>query len=330
MRRKLLRLGAAVLLALVLAVGGGYLWLKWEIGSAGPLERETVVVIPKGTGAAEIGELLAERGVIRQPLMLRAAQLLSSSRRPLRAGEYEFPPAVSVADVVTLLQNGRTVVRRFTVFEGQTVAEVLALVEKLDGLEGAITERPDEGTLLPETYFYTYGDSRDAMIRRMRQAMEDVLEELWPKRQADLPIATRREALTLASIIEKETGVAAERARVAGVFVNRLRRGWRLESDPTVVYGITRGEKPLGRELTRTDTRTATPYNTYVAYGLPPGPIANPGRASIEAALNPADTRDLFFVADGTGGHAFAETFDDHIRNVLAWRRLMRERSEKK
>jgi len=210
--------------------------------------------------------------------------------------------------------------RKLTVPEGLTVMEILALVRAADGLQGTITLHPDEGTLLPQTYFYSYGDSRDAVVQRMRKAMDETLDELWPGRQDDLPIGSKRQALILASIVEKETGIPDERPRVAAVFVNRLRLGMRLESDPTVSYGMTLGRKPLGRDLTRADLQAPTPYNTYTNAGLPPGPIANPGRATIEAALNPAKTKDLYFVADGSGGHAFAATLDQHNRNVANWR----------
>ncbi len=230
--------------------------------------------------------------------------------------------------VVGILQTGKTVVRRITVAEGLTVAEVMDRLYQTEGLEGDITTRVSEGTLLPETYHFSYGDSRDAMVLRMRTAMDKAFEELWNRRARNLPYETAADALVMASIIEKETARADERARVAGVFVNRLRRGMRLQSDPTVVYGVTDGTGALGRPIRRSDLNNPHPFNTYVHKGLPPKPIANPGRASIEAALNPAATDDLYFVADGEGGHAFARTLTEHNRNVARWRRLTKKQRE--
>jgi UPF0755 protein len=234
-----------------LAAGAAYYWVRQQMVLPGPLEKPLTLVIPKGVGSRDIGHLLEARGVIKSSLLFRGALRLESTGKPLRAGEYEFPARVSVADAVALLQSGKTVLRRFTVPEGLTVAEILAIVKGLDGASGSVTSTPPEGSLLPQTYFYSYGDSRDAIVQRMRQAMAETLDELWPGRQDGLPFATKEAALTLASIVEKETGIAEERPRVAAVFINRLRRGMRLESDPTVVYGIT--------------------------HGLPAGPIAIPG-----------------------------------------------------
>jgi UPF0755 protein len=214
------------------------------------------------------------------------------------------------------------VARRLTIAEGLTVAEVYELLEEAHGLTGELPPPPPEGSLLPETYFYAFGDPRAELVRRMQRAMDDVLAELWPRRAEDLPLDGRAEALTLASIVDKETASAAERAKVAAVFVNRLRRGMRLQADPTVIYGLTAGEGPLGRSLTRRDWADDSDYNTYRIDGLPPGPIANPGRAAIEAVLNPAAVDYLYFVADGSGGHAFARTLDEHNRNVALWRKI--------
>jgi UPF0755 protein len=223
--------------------------------------------------------------------------------------------------VLSLLREGRTVVRHLTIPEGLTTVEILALLDDAPGLSGDRSP-PAEGTLLPETYNYSWGDSRAGMMARMQKAMAETLAKLWASRAAGLPLATPEAAVTLASLVEKETALAAERPRVAGVFVNRLRLGMRLQSDPTVVYALTAGKGPLGRELTRADLEVPSPYNTYRIDGLPPGPIANPGRAAIAAALQPLASRELYFVADGSGGHAFASTLEEHNRNVTRWRKL--------
>ncbi len=254
--------------------------------------------------------------------MFRLGARIQKVDSSLRAGEYAFPAAISAGDVVAMLSAGKTVVRRVTVPEGLTSAEVLALVAETPGLTGEVGTPPAEGTLLPETYHFSFGDTRADLIARMREAMTAELDTLWAARDAGLPLETPEEAVVLASIVEKETAVAAERRRVAAVFVNRLRKGMLLQSDPTTIYAVTGGAGPLDRPLTRKDLAIDSPYNTYVSPGLPPGPIANPGRASLAAALNPVDSNEYYFVADGTGGHAFARTLEEHERNVARWRKI--------
>jgi UPF0755 protein len=218
--------------------------------------------------------------------------------------------------------DGVTVKHRLTIPEGLTSAEIVALVAAAPDLEGSVPAAlPADGSLLPETYFFSKGDTREQLLERMRKGMSDALAELWPARDGAVALKTVAEAVTLASIVEKETGLAAERPRVASVFFNRLAQGMPLQSDPTVIYALTGGKGPLGRALLRADLQVASPYNTYANPGLPPGPIANPGRASLEAVLHPDSTKDLYFVADGSGGHAFAATLDEHNRNVAAWRK---------
>jgi UPF0755 protein len=224
--------------------------------------------------------------------------------------------------VIAMLAKGETVARRLTIAEGLRVAEIFQLLANTEALQGELPPAPEEGSLLPETYFYAYGDSRVGLVRRMEDAMRETLDELWPQRAEGLPFRTRREALILASIVDKETGVADERDKVAAVFINRLRRGMRLQADPTVIYGLTEGDGALGRELNRGDWGHDSAYNTYQIDGLPPGPIGNPGRAALEAALNPDEVDYLYFVADGNGGHAFGRTLDEHNRNVAKWRRI--------
>lgn len=317
-----LRVLLSLLFGLALLAGVGLLVAQTYYEGEGPLDEDRSVVIVRGSGTGGIAAVLAEEGVVRDARAFHLAAVATGKSRRLRAGEYAFPAGISLRGVLELLESGRTVVRRFTVAEGLTSIEIVALLEAAPGLTGEIAERPPEGSLLPETYHYSWGDDRGELLRRMRHAMETTLAELWEERAEDLPFDTPEEAVILASIVEKETGVAAERPLVASVFVNRLNRGMRLQSDPTVVYAMTKGEEPLGRALTRADWRFEDPYNTYQNDGLPPGPIANPGRASLAAVLAPEESDYLYFVADGTGGHAFARTLDEHNRNVARWRRI--------
>ena len=291
--------------------------------ASGPLERDTAIVIPKG-GIGEIARQLEGAGVISDATVFRLGARLTGRDRAIRAGEFSFPAAISMEDAISLLISGATVKRRLTIAEGLTTAEVLALVSSADGLAGDVPPSPGEGTLLPETYFFSHGDDRAVLVERMRRAMQESLAELWPRRAPGITVKTPEEALVLASIIEKETAIDTERARVSAVFHNRLKKRMRLQSDPTVVYAIAAGAGPLDRKLTRRDLAVDSPYNTYRVRGLPPGPITNPGRASIAAALAPAADDALYFVADGTGGHVFARTLAEHNRNVARWRRLQR------
>lgn len=319
---RVLRVLLSLLFGLALLAGAGLLVVQSYYEGEGPLDEDRNVVIARGSGTGGIAAVLAEEGVVRDARAFHLAAVASGKSRRLRAGEYAFPAGISLRGVLELLESGRTVVRRFTVAEGLTSTEVVALLQATEGLTGEIGERPPEGTLLPETYHYSWGDDRGELLQRMRRSMEVTLAELWEQRAEDLPFDTPEEAVILASIVEKETGVGAERPLVASVFVNRLNRGMRLQSDPTVVFAITKGEEPLGRALTRADWRFEDPYNTYQNDGLPPGPIANPGRASLAAVLAPDQSDYLYFVADGTGGHAFARTLDEHNRNVARWRRI--------
>lgn len=311
-----------LVVALLLVSAAVYVWAHVAFISEGPLRADHTVIVEKGAGVEAIGEALEAAGVVSDARIFALGVRVTGQDRRLKAGEYAFPARLSMRGVADLLESGRTVRRRLTVAEGLTTAETLAVLDETPGLDGALAEPPDEGVLLPETYFYAYGESRADIVRRMREAMERTLAELWPERSDDLAVKTRREAVVLASIIEKETAVADERPRVSAVFHNRLRRGMRLQSDPTVVYALTEGQGPLGRALTRDDLKIESPYNTYRKAGLPPTPIANPGRASIEAALKPADSDALYFVADGNGGHVFARTLKEHLKNVRHWRRM--------
>ena len=314
-------------LALFIVLLGVFLWGYTQFTRPGPLAAPTTLVIARGAGLEAVAERLAEAGVIADPLIFVVGVRLARGDRHLQAGEYALAPGISPRGVMELLISGETAVRRLTVSEGLTTAEVVdQLAGMAEGLVDGIWPLPGEGELLPETYYFSYGDSRDDLIRRMRRAMDETLDELWATRAPGLPFKTREEALVLASIVEKETAREDERARIAAVFINRLRRGMPLEADPTVVYGLTGGAEPLGRPLTRADLMRPTPYNTYLIRGLPPGPISNPGRASIAAVLNPAETDELYFVADGIGGHAFTRTLAEHNRYVARWRHLQRAR----
>jgi UPF0755 protein len=326
--RRVLRRIFLLLAVVLVAASAAFLWGMRELERQGPLATETTIILPRGIGLEGIARQLAEAGILDRPWLFLLAARLSDSARHLRAGEYAFPAGISAIGAMKLLLSGRTVVRRLTVPEGVTTSQVLDLVAATEGLFGEVGRVPDEGALLPETYHFSYGDRRGDMVARMAAAMKSVLRDLWDGRAGDLPFSTRHEALVLASIVEKETALPEERPHIAGVFVNRLRRGMRLQSDPTVVYALTRGAGPLDRPLTRADLEIASPYNTYRVSGLPPTPIANPGRAAIAAALNPLVTNDLYFVANGSGGHVFARTLGEHNRNVALWRRLRTERKD--
>ena len=306
-------------LALILVVAG-WLYLRGEFDRPGPVRSERTVVLPQGLGAWDIAERLAEAGVIDDPTLFVAGLWLEDRQHALKAGEYVFEPLIAPRGVMEKLVAGDTVVRRLTIVEGMTGAEIVAALSAAPGLTGDIATLPAEGSLLPETYHYGLGDSRAALVERMQRGMARLVDELWSARDAAAGLDDARQAVVLASVVEKETAVAEERPLVAAVFLNRLRRGMRLQSDPTVIYALTGGEGPLGRPLTRADLRVDSPYNTYRYGGLPPGPIANPGRAALAAVLHPAETPALYFVADGSGGHAFAETLAEHNRNVARWR----------
>ncbi|WP_439813764.1 endolytic transglycosylase MltG [Zavarzinia sp. CC-PAN008] len=317
----------AVLLLLVLLAGGGVAWLAQHWSAPGPAAGDTTLVIERGLGSEQIAARLEQAGVIDSALVFLAVSTAIGGRG-FQAGEYVVPARATMAEIAWMMRQGMTLVRRLTVPEGLTSVEVIALLAAEPHLDGDVPAPPPEGAILPETYHFAHGDRRSAVLDRMLAARRQVLAELWQGRAPNLPLATPEEALVLASIVEKETGVAAERARVAGVFINRLRLGMPLQSDPTVAYGITQGQRPLGRPLTTADLQAPTAYNTYTIKALPPAPIANPGRAAIAATLQPEATQDLYFVADGTGGHAFARTLPEHNANVRAWRRIEQQRSQ--
>jgi UPF0755 protein len=316
-------------IALFVTVMGGALFFGHTLLVAqGPLDTTKRVVIPRGAGPATMARVLHDEGIISYPLLFRVALMVDPNPKPVKAGEYEVPAHTSMQGLVELLQSGKLVQRRLTVPEGMTTAEVVELVRKADALTGDVTVDVKEGDLLPETYFYSRNDTRDGLLQRMKEAMDKTLDEAWRKRTPGLPLANRRQVLILASMVEKETAIPAERNRIAAVFLNRLRLKMKLESDPTTIYGIVGGKGSFNRELTRADLQSTSPYNTYVVSGLPPGPICNPGRASILAVTHPAHDRSLYFVADGQGGHVFARTIAEHNRNVERWKEIQRGRQE--
>lgn len=327
MKKIFLSLFALSLIAAAAAAG----WLAWAMNSArseGPLPETKIVLIERGKGVAAIAQILEDEGVITSPLIFKLLSRIDADPRPLKAGEYEFAARVAMATALEMIRAGKTFDRKVTFPEGMTSWQMVEVLKAREDLSGDIATIPAEGSLLPETYHFVRNKPRADVIAEISAAMTKTIDELWEGRAADLPITTKEEVIILASIVEKETGVAEERARVAGVFVNRLRLGMPLQSDPTVIYGMTLGKVqdtglgPIGRRLLRKDLETDTPYNTYKNTGLPPGPIANPGRASIAATLNPEKHDYLYFVADGTGGHVFARTLDEHNRNVARWRQI--------
>lgn len=319
------RLGLA--LALTALVAGLAAWQGWRLyAGPGPLPEPRTVVIPRG-GAEGIARALQEAGVVADTRAFALAAWLTRGAGPLRAAEFAFPARASLAEVLRILREARPVQRRLTIPEGLTARQIAALLERAEGLTGEIPPLA-EGAVLPETYAYQWGDTRASLLRRAEQAMERALAEAWAGREEGLPLSTPREALILASIVERETARPEERPRIAAVFLNRLRRGMPLQSDPTVAYAAAEGGGALDRPLTRADLDRDHPFNTYRNRGLPPAPIAAPGREALRAVTRPASTEELYFVADGNGGHAFARTLEEHNRNVARWRLIGRGRAE--
>ncbi|HUD50815.1 endolytic transglycosylase MltG [Parvibaculum sp.] len=305
-----------------LLAGGVFLYGKWRFNAPGPAETPTVVWLTPGLGLSAIAAKLHDAHVVEEALIFRTGVRLGRASGSLKAGEYEIPARASMADIVRILREGKSIVHQITIPEGLTSIQAMEIVKADPVLTGEMPLLPPEGSLLPETYNFSRGTTRAQIVQRMQKSATALLNDLWPNRAQNLPVRTPQEAIILASIVEKETGIASERPKVAAVFVNRLRKPMRLQSDPTIIYGITGGKGPLGRPIRRSELDGLTPYNTYQIDGLPPTPICNPGRASIEAVLNPPATDDLYFVADGTGGHAFSRSLGEHERNVSRWRQV--------
>ncbi|MBV9077800.1 MAG: endolytic transglycosylase MltG, partial [Methylobacteriaceae bacterium] len=282
---------------------------------------------PKASGTGDIADLLRREGVIENVSIFELYAYLNRGKGALKAGEFQFRAGTSIQDAIDTLVQGKAILHALTIPEGLTSEQIVQRLRDNEILTGDLLETPREGSLLPDTYKFERGMTRQQVVNLMQVEQRKALASAWSRRSPDLGIRTPQELVILASIVEKETGVASERPRVAGVFVNRLARRMKLQSDPTIVYGLVGGRGTLGRGITREEITRPTPYNTYVIEGLPPGPIANPGRAALEAAANPVKSREVYFVADGTGGHAFAETLDQHNRNVARWRQIERDRA---
>jgi UPF0755 protein len=330
-RNPLVIVGNAIITIVLLAMigtGVGYYYGKQTIEAPGPLQDDKVVNIPARAGMTDIADVLQREGVIdNNRWAFIGAVFALRARSELKPGEYAFQKHSSLHEVIATIVEGKVVQHSVTIPEGLTSEQIVGRLTDNDIFSGSVREIPREGTLLPETYKFPRGTTREQVIQRMQSAQKRLVAEIWEHRSADLPpnVKSPQDLVTLASIVEKETGRADERSRVAAVFVNRLKQKIKLQSDPTIIYGLVGGKGTLGRPIKRSEIAQPSPYNTYVIDGLPPGPISNPGRASLEAAANPARTRDLFFVADGTGGHAFTETYDQHQKNVAKLRAMEKQ-----
>ncbi|MCB1518703.1 MAG: endolytic transglycosylase MltG [Hyphomicrobiaceae bacterium] len=294
----------------------------------GPGAEDTTFNVPRGASLSTIAESLTDQGLVADPWTFRIGTLLNRKQADLKAGEFRITAHASMAEILKEITEGKAVTYNVTIPEGWTSWEAVQRINAAANLTGEITEVPPEGTLLPNTYSFERDQDRQIILDQMEKAMADDLAEVWASRDPDLPLASPEELLTLASIVEKETGIASERPMVAAVFINRLKKGMRLQSDPTIIYGITQGQGPLGRGLTRSEIDKETPYNTYQIDGLPPGPICNPGIDALKAVANPAESDAIYFVAAGATpdqGHVFATTLDEHNRNVAAYRRAVAE-----
>ena len=314
---------AAVALVVIVSLG------IQRVNAPGPLPADKVVIIAPGTDVSDIVAQLEHEGVIDSASLMTATLFAEGEHSKLKVGEYLFKQSASLNDVIDTLVSGKQILHAITLPEGLTSEQICDRLKADDILVGDIRTVPKEGTLMPDTYKFARGTTRERLVRTMQQEQKRIVDEVWSHRTPDTPIKSPYEMLTLASIVEKETGKADERPRVAGVFVNRLVKGIPLQSDPTIVYGLVGGKGTLGRGILRSELEQKTPYNTYSISGLPPGPICNPGRAAMEAVANPSRTKDIYFVADGTGGHAFAETLDQHRQNVQRWRLIEKDAKDK-
>jgi UPF0755 protein len=312
-----------------LATVGGLVWLMKEARSPGPLTEDKVVMIMREDDAAGIADQLERAGVIDSAMWFNLLTVFDGNRGALKRGEYAFKAGMTMNDIEDELIAHRVIRYKITIPEGLTSEQVVDRLREDTVLTGDVREPPREGSLMPDTYYFERGDTRVSILSRMAKIQAKTVEDIWKARSSDLPIKSPWELVTLASIVEKETGKTEERPRVAGVFINRLDKHMRLGSDPTIVYGLAQGKGTLGRSITKADLNQSTPYNTYLIDGLPPGPICNPGKAALEAVAKPARSKDLYFVADGTGGHAFAETLDQHQKNVARWRQIEKDVKDK-
>lgn len=310
-------------------IGGSVLTTYSQFVADGPLDSRKEIVIPAGKSVKQIAFLLKEQGFIDSSSIFELGVRAYGNANKLQAGEFSIPAHASAKIIMNLLTSGNTYVRRVVIPEGLTSAAVVKLVDDAYGLKGEILNTPKNGTLLPETYYYSLGDTKESIIIRMQLAMQRAIDEAWNNKADNIPLNSKEEAVILASIVEKETARSSERPLVAAVFTNRLNKKMKLQSDPTVIYAITEGTMELKRKLLLKDLKKKHPFNTYVIQGLPPAPIGNPGLESIKAVLNPPKTEDLYFVADGTGGHTFSKTYSTHRKNVQEWYSLKKQKSKK-
>lgn len=309
-------------------IGGSVFTTYSQFVGEGPLPERTEVVVPRGS-LKKIADFLHKQGIIASPSIFVLGVRASGNTHKIKSGEYSIPRRASAKMVMDILVSGQTYIRRVVIPEGLTSAQIVEILNNAKGLVGIISQTPKNGTLLPETYHYSYGDTKEGIIVRMQNAMKRVIDAEWEKRADNLPLKSKQEAIILASIVEKETSKDAERAMVAGVFINRLNKKMRLQSDPTVIYAVTDGRLDLNRSLKKKDLKIQHPYNTYVIPALPAGPIGNPGKEAIKAVLNPAQTDALYFVATGRGGHAFAKTLKEHNKNIQNWLKVLRQKRAK-
>jgi len=315
-----------VLIFIVLSLmGGSVLSTYKQFVAEGPLQVRSEILIQPGESLRKIAQKLYDESVIESPTVFEIGLRAMGQGLDIKAGEYSIPRHASMKMVAHILTSGQTYVRRLVIPEGLTSAQVIATMDNAKGLMGQVIQTPKNGTLLPDTYHYSYGDTKEGMLSRMKNAMTTTLDELWAGRDTSISLKNKKEALVMASIVEKETSIDKERAHIASVFYNRIKKGIRLQSDPTVIYAVTDGQVDQKKRVLYEDLKFKSPYNTYVVYGLPPQPIANPGRASLYAVLHPMKTNDLYFVADGKGGHVFSETYSEHRKNVKNWRQVSKK-----
>lgn len=329
--RALVALFVIALLAAA-AGAGAFFWFKEQINAPGPKAggEDQLVLIERGAGVIRIGEQLEAEGLVSDARLFRLAAKFTEKEESIKAGEYLIPANASMVDILNLLEEGKVILYPVQIIEGSTIAQAMRIIEANEYLSGDLPETPEEGAFLPDTYHFMRGTSRKEVVERLAAAQDELMNEIWPTRQDDLPIKSKEEAIILASIVEKETGGVKDDDLVAGVFINRLNLGMRLESDPTIIYGISKGErltkmvdgKEVQRRIYLSEKNRQTPYNTYFIDGLPPTPICNPSEAALRAVLQPAESDYLFFVADGKGGHAFAKTYREHLQNVSAWKKI--------
>ena len=322
----MLRLLFFVVVLGLAAAGGAYLWFEQQVENAGPATTPTRVLVARGSGLSTVAQQLQTAGIVEQARVFQAYATMEGKEGAIQAGEYLFPPRQTMQQVLDRMVQGDTLVHQLVFPEGMTSHAILEQLKGAPDLTGSVPAELPEGSLMPAAYDFTYGEKRSAVIARMQKAMKDALAEAWAARDANLPIKTPEEMVILASIVEKETGLDGERGKVAGVFINRLNKGMKLQSDPTTIYAVTQGKGTLGRGLRKSELAKKHDYNTYHIKGLPPGPIANPGRDALMAVAKPEATKALYFVADGTGGHAFANTLSGHLKNVKNWRKIERQR----